>query len=242
MSMAAVLFAHERPGVGRAVEAILRLHGFEVTLVRHGDEAQRALQSRRFAALVLDVGLPGVAAYELAEQAKAMTAEHADRGADAVVLVASVYRRTSYKRRPARLYGADDYVEIHHLGDMLPDKLRALVPAAGPAPEADVLAGAQKAVARALEQEGDERLATPDLDRLAALIVADVLLYNGDRIVGCSDLESVRTAVQDELALAADLLDEVARAGGRAGDGGPDPIGRAFDRLMTAMGRSGEGS
>ena len=40
-------------------------------------------------------------------------------GGDAAALVATVHRRTSYKRRPARLYGADDYVEIHRLGEQL---------------------------------------------------------------------------------------------------------------------------
>ena len=50
-----------------------------------------------------------------------------DRGAAFVVLVASVYRPTGYKRRPTRLYGADDYIEIHHLGDALSVKLRRLL-------------------------------------------------------------------------------------------------------------------
>ena len=34
-----------------------------------------------------------------------------------VVLVASIYNRTGYKRRPTSLYGADDYVEQHHIPD-----------------------------------------------------------------------------------------------------------------------------
>src|SRR5208337_2285915 len=44
-----------------------------------------------------------------------------------VVLLASVYRHTAYKRRPTSLYGAHDYVEQHHVPDLLPTKLCALL-------------------------------------------------------------------------------------------------------------------
>ena len=43
-----------------------------------------------------------------------------------VVLVASIYNRTGYKRRPTSLYGADDYVEQHHIPDALVGKLERL--------------------------------------------------------------------------------------------------------------------
>jgi hypothetical protein len=153
-----------------------------------------------------------------------------------VILVASVYRKTSYKRRPVRLYGADDYVEIHHLGDMLPSKLRQLLqlPASGLPPGKQ--AALEDEAHLALEVEGDSRMSEHDRDSLASLIVADMVLYNGDRIAGAADLAAAEAAVADDLAIARELMDQVARAGGGTAQQ-PDPIGRAFRSLMRAMGR-----
>ena len=44
-----------------------------------------------------------------------------------VILIASVFNKTAYKRTPHSLYGADDYVEQHHIPDMLPVKLARLI-------------------------------------------------------------------------------------------------------------------
>ncbi len=235
MKRPAILFAHERPGVSRAVRHVLDLHGMHTHEAHTAAAAIAQLQARRFDALVVDVALPGEPGYELGRRAKEL-AEHPDRGAPFVVLVASVYRRTSYKRRPARLYGADDYVEIHHLGDMLPAKLRRLLQLPDARlHEADKIE-LEGQTHQALEAEGDSRMAEHDPDGLASLIVADMVLYNGDRIFGATDLAAAEAAVADDLAIARDLMDQVARAGGGSAVE-PDPIGRAFRSLMRAMGR-----
>jgi hypothetical protein len=36
-----------------------------------------------------------------------------------VILIASIYDKTRYKRAPLSLYGADDYIEKHHIPDTL---------------------------------------------------------------------------------------------------------------------------
>jgi len=36
-----------------------------------------------------------------------------------VILIASIYDKTRYKRAPLSLYGADDYIEKHHIPDSL---------------------------------------------------------------------------------------------------------------------------
>jgi len=113
------------------------------------------------------------------------------------VLVASVYNRTGYKRRPTSLYGADDYVEQHHIPDALVAKLERLIGQAPrhvdpPAPHEETEDG------RKIRDAGVGRLSAvtapagaPDkaqervverAERLARLIVADIALYNGDAL------------------------------------------------------------
>jgi CheY-like chemotaxis protein len=232
-----VLFAHERRAVARAVEHVLVREGFSVQSVTGGYECRRALGFRRWDALVVDVALPQVPGYELCEEAKAgaaATATNGSSGANVVVFVSSGYRRTSYKRRPSRLYGADDYVEVHHLCDSLPLKLRKhlALPKAAPA------VAAQDEARQQLRNEGDARMEPTDHDRLAALIVADVILYNGDVLHAASDLPSAEAAVASDLAIARELFEQILHS-----EGAPvpahDPIHAAFARLVGALGRSG---
>ena len=250
MTAPQVLFAHERRAVGRAVSHVLEREGFSVHIVTGGKACREAIHSRAWDALVVDVALPEVPGYELCEEARAVKG---DAGARVIVLVASVYRRTSYKRRPTRLYGADDYVEIHHLCDDLPAKLRQHLAL----PD---VAAAETAQAEAREQlrvEGDARMQPADQERLASLIVADMILYNGDALHAATDLRSAERAVAADLQIARDMFAQILRSepAGRGGavsgsvptpradpmaDPMADPIGDAFARLLGALGR-GEG-
>jgi CheY-like chemotaxis protein len=227
VSAARVLVAHERPAVCRVVARVLEQEGFSVGFAERGNAALAKLVAERWDALVVDVALPEIPGYELCERARALAAD--GTGAGKVVLVASVYRATSYKRRPTRLYGADDYIEIHHLGDALPTKLRTLLGLAA-APKDMHLDAAE-----ALRVEGDARMTQHDDAALAKLIVADMVLYNGDRILGAPDARAAAAAVADDLDIARELFGHVARSRGNAPG---DPIGVAFEQLMTALGRA----
>jgi response regulator RpfG family c-di-GMP phosphodiesterase len=44
-----------------------------------------------------------------------------------VILIASIYDKTRYKRAPQSLYGADDYIERHHIEDELLIKVQRLL-------------------------------------------------------------------------------------------------------------------
>ena len=234
-----VLFAHERRGVARAVQRVLDIAGFSVRHAVDGDQARQWLGQRRWAALVVDVALPGVPGYELCEVAKAGPAEGEDRGAAVVVFVASVYRRTSYKRRPTRLYGADDYVEIHHLCDTLPLKLFEHLGIEPPEPALET----QQVARQALREEGDARMtemAESGDHGLASLIVADMVLYNGDAISAAASLREAAHAVAADLDIARELYAQVEHAEGRPTSPG-DPVGQAFARLMVTMGRAAPG-
>lgn len=231
--MTSVLFAHERPSVARAVTHVLEARGFEVESVRDGDAASQALRTRQYAALVVDVALPRRPGYELVELARAEAASHG-RGAQVVVLVASVFRKTSYKRRPARLYGADDYVELHHLGDMLPEKLACHLRIEIPREDT----AAQDEATEAVYEIADARMDDQSSDDLASLIVADVVLYNGDRIADTTTVSEARAALTEDLEVARDLLKQVFAARGDDTDADA-AIERSFSALMHTMGRRG---
>lgn len=221
-----VIVAHERAAVRQIVGHVLVLEGFDPTPAADAQVALDLMRQRPWAGLVLDVALPGVPAYELCDRTRALRT--AGGGAQAIVLVASVYRSTSYKRRPTRLYGADDYVEIHHLGDALPRKLRAALGLVESGGDMHLDAG------EALREIGDGRMVEHGDAALAKLIVADVVLYNGDVILDTSDPATAERLLARDLDAARELFAHVSRSPTAAG---ADPIRAAFWELMAALGR-----
>jgi len=177
-----VLVAHESEPIREVVRRLVEGAGYAVQVVADGASAVRALdRGDAPRALVVDVAIPGVHAYQIVEEVRR-------RGLGTrVVLIASIYNRTGYKRRPTSLYGADDYVEQHHLPDALVGKLERLIgppdhaaTSTPPASHADTPEG------RAIKAAGEARLdpvaAQSRAERLARLIVADIALYNGDAL------------------------------------------------------------
>ena len=113
---------------------VLAAAGFSLRQARSGEEAWAAIGSWRPHVVLLDVALPGVPAFELCDRVRA----DKDLRGTGLILIASVFQQTRYKRAPTSLYGADDYIEKHHIRDRLPDKVARLIPAgavsAAPAP------------------------------------------------------------------------------------------------------------
>jgi CheY-like chemotaxis protein len=177
-----IVVAHEEAAIRDPAMAVAREAGYQVVGVADGASARVLLLETRPipAALVVDVALPGVLGYELCADIAAA------RMPTAVILIASVYSRTAYKRRPQSLHGAHDYVEQHHVVDQLADKLARLVPGA--------LAAASSGDPRQREAEairvagegrlafdyGDRTEAVERATRLARLIAADLALYCAD--------------------------------------------------------------
>jgi CheY-like chemotaxis protein len=87
-----------------------------------GLEALKKANEIRPQGMVLDVGLPGIYGFDLCARLKG----DPDTGSIKIVLVSSVYDMRRYKRTPVSLYGADDYIEKHHIHD-LPTILRKLL-------------------------------------------------------------------------------------------------------------------
>jgi predicted Zn finger-like uncharacterized protein len=118
-----VLVAHDSDVVRQMVSTVLTEDGFRVETAPDGVEALKKAIGLRPQGLVLDVGLPGIYGFELCERLKGDPATKAIK----IVLLSSVYDMRRYKRTPASLYGADDYIEKHHIPDFLAAKLRKLI-------------------------------------------------------------------------------------------------------------------
>ena len=233
-----VLIAHERPVIGQAIGRLLAVQGLRVQVLSDGLRVADVLKADSWDALILDVALPGAELHELVELARTGLAIPVK----AVILVASVFRRSSYRRKPERLYGADDYVEIPDLGAQLPGKLWRVL-----APDSVELPGMIEAEAVYANLQ-DERVAEdtgPDqAGRLAELLVADLILHSDVRLGNADSFDEVREALGPEL--------DVARATHRAVLGSniadrpvtepaqADPIDLALAALLQPSGAAAE--
>ncbi len=118
-----VLVAHDSEVVRYLISRVLTEAGFRVELVSNGVDALKKANELKPQGLVLDVGIPGIYGFELCERLKGNPATKNIK----IILLSSVYDRRRYKRTPTSLYGADDYIEKHHIPDLLTVKLYALI-------------------------------------------------------------------------------------------------------------------
>jgi predicted Zn finger-like uncharacterized protein len=118
-----VLVAHDSDVVRYMISGVLTDAGFRVELAADGHEALKKAVELKPKGMVLDVGLPGIYGFVLCEKLKA---DPATRGIK-IILLSSVYDKKRYKRTPTNLYGADDYIEKHHIPDYLLEKMRRLL-------------------------------------------------------------------------------------------------------------------
>src|SRR5262245_32997457 len=95
-----ILVAYESETIRQVIVRLLSDAGYPVEAVSDGAAALRALSGQP-AALVIDVAIGDVFAYQVVEELRRQKLP------TRVILVASIYNRTGYKRRPTSLYGAD---------------------------------------------------------------------------------------------------------------------------------------
>ena len=114
-----VLIVEDDPLLGDALMAGLKQRGFEPDWVQDGREAQTALRVEPFAALILDLGLPGLTGLQLLRTERA-------RGNKVPVLILTA-RDAVQDRIKGLDSGADDYVVKPMDLDELAARLRALV-------------------------------------------------------------------------------------------------------------------
>jgi len=201
-----VVVAHELDEIREAALRIVGELGWPAVGVTDGGQALAAVLGEPTPrGLIIDVALPGRAAYEVVEEIRARALEVR------VVLVASVYSKTAYKRRPTSLYGADDYIEQHHITDALAEKLAKLLGGPG-VPHKDVhdplsLTPAEHEELARIRGAAEAQLEWPrgggeaEARRIARVIVCDLLLYNGavvaDALMGAGRADVERRLARD---------------------------------------------
>lgn len=114
-----VLIVEDDTLLGDALAAGLKQRGFQTDWVQDGRDAQAAIRTEPFAAVVLDLGLPGMSGIELLRGERA-------RGNKVPVLVLTA-RDAVHDRIAGLDSGADDYVVKPTDLDELAARLRALV-------------------------------------------------------------------------------------------------------------------
>jgi predicted Zn finger-like uncharacterized protein len=118
-----VLVANESPDFCASVAHILASEPFTVLCCHDGKEAMDLIEEHRPDVVLLDVALPTLYGFEICDTIR----NTPELSAVKTILIASIYDKTRYKREPQSLYGADDYIEKHHIPDSLSAKIYRLV-------------------------------------------------------------------------------------------------------------------
>lgn len=198
-----VMIAHSDPELCATIKKIVEDAGFEALLGHNGVAVLAAMDAARPQVAVVDVALQGLYAFELVDTVR----RRPGLAGIKILLLSSVYNKAAYKRSPISLYGADDYIEKHHIPDDLVLKINRLLvgaaPAAGPTEDGEIeKSGEQLTPAEGVSQSFDfihsvnEKIQTAEdheisaddvpererAERLARVIVSDISLYYQDRI------------------------------------------------------------
>lgn len=174
-----VVVGHEHPGACRTLAAVLRQGGYEPVCLSRGEQVLSAFDAAMPelpTALCLDVGIPGVLAFEVIAHLRA----NPHTKTLPIVLLASVFERTRYKRRPNRLYGADAYLELHHVPDRLVeilDSVRQGLPPGHDRHQAPSDRAAAAPLRARIDPVGDDALRA-----YARRLLSDVALYHGEEV------------------------------------------------------------
>jgi len=198
-----VMIAHSDRELCSTINTLVSDAGYEAVQGHNGDDVLAAMDRTKPQVAVVDVALQGLYAFEVVEKVRRRP------GLDNVkiILLSSVYNKAAYKRSPSSLYGADDYIEKHHIPDDLVLKINRLLvdaaPAQGPAEngeqeEAGKQLSAQEGASQSLDfihsvnekiQSAEEQEISADnvpererAERLARIIVSDISLYYQDRV------------------------------------------------------------
>jgi CheY-like chemotaxis protein len=212
-----VLVAHPEKETGKALAEGLSAWGLETLLVHDGVEAILNIQRSLPRVVVLDAALPkmfGFQVCELMKRNESLREIH-------VVLVGSIHDQDRYRRPPGDLYGADAYVEPQELPDALRPvfarlgmRLRGESEGAAPAqaPALDLAPPAQESEKPSPASQPTSLASAPvapeatgdtaeieQAERLARIIVSDILLYNPEKFDEGVRTGDVVTALRGEL-------------------------------------------
>lgn len=187
-----VLLATPNEDVAKETRAALERWGFEAVVVHDGVEALLEIQRQLPRAVIVNADLPGMYGFEICEMVKrneSLRAIHA-------VLIGAIHAPERYRRPPDELYGADAYLEEPDLPDGLAPILegfglplrhaprteprRSPAPPRPAEPERKEEAPAPSASSAPAPDDGLDALRA-EAERLARIIVSDIVLYNADQ-------------------------------------------------------------
>lgn len=170
-----VVIANESVSFCEAVQKVLSTEPFELFICNDGKVALDTVERIRPGLLLLDVALPTMFGFEVCERVR----QNPELSGVKIVLIASIYDKTRYKRSPNSLYGADDYIEKHHIPDSLIPMIYRLGSGSVPpvtSPSASDLAAQEEARVeiRQVEESETSALDTASVPSPAAPVVAPV--------------------------------------------------------------------
>jgi DNA-binding response OmpR family regulator len=171
------------------VQRILKENSYRALVAFTGEQTLELVRREPVDLLLINVFLPDMMVFEILDQIRE---EKGKRGIP-TILLSSVHHAARYKRAPTSLYGADEYLERHHLPDLLIPKIKWLLdkdekekPPVSPE-QMPALSDEQVRQRRELEEIENAPRATEhprdsEIRRTCRVIVGDIALYNEDVI------------------------------------------------------------
>jgi predicted Zn finger-like uncharacterized protein len=173
------------------IKGLLTQAGFETITASDGVQAMIEIEKNRPGVVILDVALPSIFGFEICDRLK----NNPESSDVKIILIASIFDKTKYKREPTSLYGADDYIEKHHIQDFIAKKVnRLLSPVTSTHREEESFVTPPPSEAQVRERQAEQMRKEEIKDfpvqapvdaqqveaarRFARIILSDIALYN----------------------------------------------------------------
>jgi len=215
-----IVIADPEVDSAKATAAAVTGWGLQPVVVHDGVEAMLTVQRMLPRVVILDAALPKMYGFQVCEVIK----RNESLREMTVALIGAIHHKDRYRRPPAELYGADHYLERPDLPDgLLPILRQAGVPLAAGAPPAPPLpqpsreepvlssvetpqaapspAAAPRPAPTAAPKPADDGLSAEraKAERLARIIISDILLYNAEKFEAALAAGNVLEALDGDL-------------------------------------------
>lgn len=222
-----VLIAHSNPAVINEITSLLTKNGYQTITASDGIDAMiKAIKELPFLTII-EVSLPKIYGFEVCKRLK-LRAETKEMK---FMLVTSVYDKKRYKREPASLYDADEYIEDHQISELLTEKINKIRGIKPEEKEKKLKKPPEEPVMEKIEQKAEVQIkpeaitGKPLFDekierakRLARTIMSDIYLYNtakADESIRNNNFYSVFVAeIKEGLKLYENRISQEVRAQG----------------------------
>jgi len=182
-----VLISHSNPAVINEITSLLTKNGYHTITATDGIDAMvKAIKELPFLTII-EVSLPKIYGFEVCKRLK-LRAETKEMK---FMLVTSAYDKKRYKREPASLYDADEYIEDHQISELLVDKINKIKGIKPEEKEERLEKPPEEPVIEKIEQKAEVQIKpeaiagkplfdekTERAKRLARTIMSDIYLYN----------------------------------------------------------------